>query len=148
MIILLHVHSTDLFPFPSQKENVLLSSHYCRLPGRQRSSWNSRGNCSESIIIKQWLNLQSLKTQGPTVPYFFEEITLVVSQRHSISREKAERHRLTWFDIYLKYAKCYLSGLPYYMPQLCQIIKGQLENEDKIIPVFYKRTFRGSLSSV
>ena len=27
--------------------------------------------------------------------------------------EKAEIPKLTWVDIYLKYAKCYLSGLSY-----------------------------------
>lgn len=76
----------------------------------------------------------------------FEEGTLVIPHETMNGGEKADLHGLTRSDICFKCVKHWLSGLPYYTPWLDWIIREQLENDDNIMPIFYKGNFQSSLS--
>jgi len=62
------------------------------------------------------IELAVIGNSGPTVPYFLKEEHWLFPMGIPCMEEKAEFPKLTWVDIYLKYAKCYLSGLSYYRP--------------------------------
>lgn len=66
------------------------------------------------------IELAVIENSGPTVAYVLKEehwlFPMGVPHGSTLMEKKAELHKLTWVDIYLKYAKRCLSGVSYYRP--------------------------------